>query len=75
MGMWGSLRFELDLQDTFLTPRVCTCTTQSVVLVRANEFDTGRRGESRIWGCRREVGGWNRPEVVGDFERLRTINI
>jgi len=26
MGVWASLRFELDFQDTFLTPRGCART-------------------------------------------------
>ena len=66
-GEVGRLCFVLDLQDLFLTLRVCTYTTESVVLVPANEFDAGRRGESRIWVCRREVGGWNRPEAVDEL--------
>lgn len=48
MGVWGSLRFVLDLQEPFFTLRACARTTESVVPARANEFDTGRRGESRI---------------------------
>lgn len=42
MGKWGRLGFVRDMQDTFFTHRVCTCSTESVVLARANEFDTGR---------------------------------
>lgn len=48
MGLWGRLGFVLDLQDPFLTLRVCTCTTESVVLARANGLDAGRRGASRL---------------------------
>lgn len=40
MRVWGSLRFVLNSQVPFLALRVCTCTTERVVLARANEFDT-----------------------------------
>lgn len=63
MGKWASLGFVLALKNPFFTARVCTYTTESVVLARANEFDTGRRGI----GCRREVGGWNRPDEPADW--------
>ncbi len=42
MGMWARLCFELNRHDTFLALRVCACTTESIVLARANGIDAGR---------------------------------